>query len=236
MSGILCLESSTEICSVALADKGKLLALKEDRSGMNHSRLLTVFIDEILSEQNLSVSALDAVAVSGGPGSYTGLRIGVSAAKGLCFGAGLPLIAISPLEAMAHEVRINSHQYGIELNESDLLVPMIDARRMEVYCMVSDVNGKPVQEVQALVIDEEALKQWPQQRLLYFGNGAEKCQPVLRGENYHYVDGVVASAKHMTALAEKKFLAADFVDVAYYEPFYLKNFIATIPRKNVLGR
>lgn len=232
MALILCIETSTEVCSVALVRDGVVEVIKEDTSGMNHSRLLTVFIDEIFDGEKYKVSDLDAVAVSEGPGSYTGLRIGVSAAKGLCYGAGIPMIAVSPLLCMAHAVAANAQQYGLE--NDDVLLPMIDARRMEVYTRKVNAAGNPEGNTEALVVDETAFLD-VQQRLVYFGNGAAKCQDVFRDRNALFIDGITTSANNMAKPALAKFNQEEFVDVAYFEPFYLKNFIATTPKKNILG-
>lgn len=235
MAKILCLETSTEVCSVVIAENGKVSDVREDQSGLNHSRLLTVFIDELLKSNNLSVSDFDAVAVSEGPGSYTGLRIGVSVAKGLCFGATIPLIAISPLKAMAASVIAKCSDLGLQLTETDCLVPMIDARRMEVYRAIYSFLLKELSKVDAVVIDEntfaEALNN---HRLIFFGNGAEKCKPVIEHANAYFVEGIITSAANMATLANEKFIAGQFVDLAYFEPFYLKDFVATIAKNSVL--
>ncbi|MBN2262868.1 MAG: tRNA (adenosine(37)-N6)-threonylcarbamoyltransferase complex dimerization subunit type 1 TsaB [Prolixibacteraceae bacterium] len=235
MSKILCIETSTEVCSVAIADNGKITDLREDQSGMNHSRLLTVFIDELLKANTLSMSNFDAVAVSRGPGSYTGLRIGVSAAKGLCYGAGIPLIAICPLKAMAATVLANTNKLDIKPNETAWLVPMIDARRMEVYLSIYSVNMENISDVEAVIVDEKTFADALSERyLFFFGNGAEKCKAVIQSENAIFVENIIASASNMATLAEECFQKKEFADVAYFEPFYLKDFIATIPRKNLL--
>jgi tRNA threonylcarbamoyladenosine biosynthesis protein TsaB len=236
MSKILCIESSTEVCSVAIAENGRVLALREDKSGLNHSKLLTVFIDELMRENKLCASDFTAVAVSRGPGSYTGLRIGVSAAKGFCYGAGIPLIAICSLQAMAHHVIANSAHYGFDLSDNDVFVPMIDARRMEVYAASYNANSETLSDVDALIIDEHSFsEELKNERLFFFGNGAEKCKGVIEHSNAIFIDGIYTSAAHMAALAHQKLDAEDFVDTAYFEPFYLKNFIATKPKNSVLG-
>lgn len=233
MAKILCIESSTGVCSVALAENGNLLDLKEDQSGLNHSKLLTAFVQDILKENNLQVRDLAAVAVSEGPGSYTGLRIGVSAAKGICYAAGIPLIAISPLKAMAHQVAQDLAQ---ENREPSLLVPMIDARRMEVYRNIYDLQLNELEKTDAVVIEPGTFDKYlSKQSVFFFGNGADKCKEVLQHPNAHFLANVITSAKNMLSLATGKLEKHDFVDVAYFEPFYLKNFIATKPRKNVLG-
>lgn len=234
MAKILCIETSTEVCSVALSENGVVASIKEDAAGMNHSKMLTVFIDELLKENKLSVSSFDAIAVSEGPGSYTGLRIGVSAAKGLCFGAGIPLIAVSPLQAMTYPVRQKLNE---NLNGDDLLVPMIDARRMEVYCATFTANGKQQSDTSAQIIDEQSFAdELNRKKIFFFGNGSAKCAEVIKHPNAVFVENIITSAGNMTAPAEEKFIKGDFVDVAYFEPFYLKNFIATKPKKNILNQ
>jgi tRNA threonylcarbamoyladenosine biosynthesis protein TsaB len=237
MAKILCIETSTEVCSVAISENGNVTDLREDLLGQNHSKLLTRFIDELLTSNQLKASDFDAVAVSEGPGSYTGLRIGVSAAKGICYGAGIPLIAISPLEAMASEVVVHSEKYGIAINSSDLVIPMIDARRMEVYMALYDHNLNEIGKVEAKVIEYDSFNDIASDsRIIVLGNGSAKCKQVLADERFVFVDGVVASSKNMAVIANHKFEKEDFVDVAYFEPFYLKDFIATTPKNSVLER
>jgi tRNA threonylcarbamoyladenosine biosynthesis protein TsaB len=236
MATILCLETSTEVCSVSIVNNGKVVDCREDLTGQNHSKLLTVFVDDILKANHLSAANFDAVAVSEGPGSYTGLRIGVSAAKGICFGAGIPLIGISPLEAMASEVIENADNYKVDIQPSDFLIPMIDARRLEVYTAVYSSAGKEINPVIAKIIDENSFGDLlPDARLLIFGNGAAKCKPILQSPQFNYVEGVFASSRNMAKLAHHKFIAGNFVDVAYFEPFYLKEFMATVPKNSVLN-
>lgn len=234
MARILCIETSTGVCSVAIAENGKVIDAKEDATGMNHSKLLTVFIDELLKENQLDASSFDALAVSGGPGSYTGLRIGVSAAKGFCFGAEIPLIAVCPLASMVRGVLANP---ASEIEAGSFLIPMIDARRMEVYCAKFNAQGEQTSDVSAEVIDGKSFSDMlSKHKIYYFGDGAEKCSSVLKGENAVFVDGITTTAQNMAQIAEEKFVAKDFVDVAYYEPFYLKRFIATKPKNNVLNQ
>lgn len=234
MASILCIETSTEVCSVALAVDGITTSILEDKSGKNHALLLTRFINDLLSEKNLDMGRLDAVAVSGGPGSYTGLRIGISTAKGLCYAAGVPLIAIPSLEILAHHVIKNPSDYGIEKNDSFLYCPMIDARRMEVYAAVYDSRLTKLRNVQADIIDHMSFSALlKNQRMLFFGNGADKCKMTIQHPNSHFLEKVTTSAGYMSGLAETAFNSGNFVDVAYYEPFYLKDFVATIPVKNI---
>jgi len=233
---ILCLETSTEVCSAAIVDDGIVTDFREDISGQNHSKLLTVFIAQLLESNHLKVSDLNAVAVSEGPGSYTGLRIGVSVAKGFCYAACIPLIAISPLEAMASHVIENTSDYQLEIQPRDLFIPMIDARRMEVFTAIYDKNLQTVQKVNALVVESTSFTAYAENsRLFLFGNGSAKCTDSLTDQNIHFIDGVLASSLNMATLANKKFQNNEFVDVAYFEPFYLKDFIATIPKNSVLN-
>jgi len=228
---ILCLETSTEVCSVSIVDNGKVVDFREDITGQNHSRLLTVFVDELLKANHLVATDFDAVAVSEGPGSYTGLRIGVSAAKGICYGAEIPLIGLSPLETMASEVIHNAEKYGLQVQSNDLFIPMIDARRMEVYTAVYNAQGKEVSQVEAKIIEGNSFDELISgSRLIVFGNGADKCKQVLQSPKIYFVDGVFTSSRNMATLSQTKFSSNDFVDVAYFEPFYLKEFIATVPK------
>lgn len=234
MALILNIETSTDVCSVALARDGAVIHSRENLTGQNHAMLVTVYINEVLEESNLTMEQIDAVAVSGGPGSYTGLRIGVSVAKGICYASNLPLIAISSLEAMAHFVINNKENLHIPENNNLLLCPMIDARRMEVYTAFYNVNVVQIRKIQADIIDHESyLSYLNDHPVLFFGNGALKCRDAITHPNAVFVQGITTSAKSMAPLAEKEFKLKKFVDVAYYEPFYLKDFVATIPVKNI---
>ncbi len=234
MASILCLETSTEVCSVALSVGGRAVTVREDTSGKNHALLLARFIEEVMKETNLPFSGLDAIAVSGGPGSYTGLRIGVSTAKGLCYASSLPMIAISSLEAMAYHVINKPYIFGIEKKESVLYCPMIDARRMEVYASVYNHAMEKIRRIQADVIDQGSFASFLEiHKILFFGNGADKCKTTLQHPNALFIDHITTSACYLAELAETAFNAGNFVDVAYYEPYYLKDFVATIPTKNI---
>ena len=224
---ILHIETSTNICSVALSNRGKLLFEVFDDQGMNHARLLSPFVDKALTEMRKQNLTLDAVAVSGGPGSYTGLRIGVSTAKGLCYGYNIPLIAVPTLEVLA-----TAGLSVITPEDNALLYPMIDARRMEVYTAEYSPSLRLNGEVTAEIITEDSFAEQLNEHICYFvGNGAEKCKSVLTHSNARFPDNIVLHAKHMITAAEKRFNHQEFVDVAYYEPFYLKEFVATIPKK-----
>jgi len=234
MALILNIETSTDVCSVALARDGAVIHSRENLTGQNHAMLVTVYINEVLEESKLTMEQINAVAVSGGPGSYTGLRIGVSVAKGICYASNLPLIAISSLEAMANFVINNKNNLLIPENNNLLLCPMIDARRMEVYTAFYDVNVVQIRKIQADIIDHESyLSYLNDHTILFFGNGALKCRDAITHPNAVFVKGITTSAKSMAPLAEQEFNLKKFVDVAYYEPFYLKDFVATIPVKNI---
>lgn len=234
MALILNIESSTEVCSVALARDGGVIQWRENLTGQNHARLVTMLINEVLESASVSVSLLDAVAVSGGPGSYTGLRIGVSVAKGICYAANLPLIAITSLEAMAWHIIHHSDEYKIPESERVLFCPMIDARRMEVYTAFYDRKGTMIRPIQADVIDHQSYHAFlDDNKVIFFGNGAAKCRATITHPNALFLDQIITSARNMSPLGERDFLLKKFVDVAYYEPFYLKDFIATIPVKNI---
>lgn len=227
VSLILCIESTTKNCSAGVARDGVLIALREDSSEKyTHAEKLNVFIDEAMREADAKFADLDAVAVSKGPGSYTGLRIGVSAAKGIAYAAGIPIIAVCPLRAMAAQV-------GVEEAESTLLIPMIDARRMEVFCAGFNGCGAPIFDTRAEILSEESFREARSfKRILYFGDGAEKCEPLLgERKGFEFLPDVHASVKGMAALAADAFAAKAFEDTAYFEPFYLKDFVAGKPKK-----
>lgn len=232
MSFILNLESSTAICSVALSHHGRVADLIEDGEGMNHARLMSVFVQEIMRRNKLGFDTLSAVAVSKGPGSYTGLRIGVSLAKGLCYANHIPLIAVSPLQAMSAHVVAERNRLGLPDSEDLLFCPMIDARRMEVYLALFDRHLHEVEGVKAKVIDEHSFRGILDQRpVAFFGNGSAKLEPVITHPNALFIPAIKTSAQFMCSLSDKAFENKQFVDVAYFEPFYLKDFVAGIPKK-----
>ncbi|MDE6483640.1 MAG: tRNA (adenosine(37)-N6)-threonylcarbamoyltransferase complex dimerization subunit type 1 TsaB [Rikenellaceae bacterium] len=237
MSLILCIETGTNICSAALSHDGALLSLRESEEGRDHAQRLASFIDELLRENDIDADELDAVAVGMGPGSYTGLRIGTSVAKGICYGAGKPLIGVSSLKSLAM-VAVEDYNAGIiECGpiEEMLLCPMIDARRMEVYSAVYDSAGDELLPVDARIIDEDSLSDFmPDRQMLLFGGGASKCRDVMRRPGLVYAS-VAPSARGMAALADSKFKNGEFENVAYFEPFYLKEFVAGISKKGLLG-
>ena len=228
MSCILHIETSTSVCSVAVSEDGKVIFDKADRTGNNHAEALGSFVDEAMSFADSHAIPLDAVAVSGGPGSYTGLRIGVSMAKGVCYALDIPLISVSTLELMCVPVLL---RYD-DMEENALLCPMIDARRMEVYASLYDRALKPVRDIQADVVDSDTYRKWLDERPVYFfGNGAAKCIEIINHPNAHLIDGIEPLAKWMMPLAEKKMHNNIHEDVAYYVPFYLKDFVAKTPKK-----
>ncbi|MCF8370856.1 MAG: tRNA (adenosine(37)-N6)-threonylcarbamoyltransferase complex dimerization subunit type 1 TsaB [Bacteroidales bacterium] len=235
MALILNIETSTPICSVCLATDGQVIALRETDEDKSHATRLTVYIDEILKEQNITINDLDAIAVSQGPGSYTGLRIGVSTAKGLCYGASKPLIAISTLQALAWQVSSGKIE-NVDLADDPWFCPMIDARRMEVFTALYDKENQLQKEISADIIDEQSFQEIIDQRPVYFfGNGAIKCQEMIQHKNARFIENVEASSASMASLSELAYANNQFVDVAYFEPFYLKDFIATVSKKNILG-
>lgn len=235
MALILSLESSTEVCSVALSREGQLIDYEENHKGLNHSELLTSFVETIMHRNRIKASDVDAFAVSKGPGSYTGLRIGVSAAKGLCYASGKPLIAISSLDALAWYLLEHPGDYNLSINPETLLCPMIDARRNEVYCTLFDSKGNCIEPVSAKIIEEDTFKQYVSTyKVILLGNGAAKCRKILKDKNVKFTGPEKSSARFMAGLAEKKFVNKEFEDIAYFEPFYLKDFIATIPKNKVL--
>lgn len=234
MSLILCIETGTDVCSVGIARDGELLSLRESDQGRDHAKNLAVFVDELLRETNIASEELDAIAVGMGPGSYTGLRIGVSFAKGMCYGLNIPLLAVGSLDALA-QVAIEDHEAGI-INvdgwDDAVLCPMVDARRMEVYAQVFDSKCNPLSQVSAEVITDESFVQWRKGgKMIIFGNGAAKCQEVLADTTYI---NVVPSARGMAKLAHKQYDEGKFEDIAYFEPFYLKDFVVIPSKKKLL--
>jgi len=222
LSIILNIETATKNCSVSIAKEGEILAIKELNNGnYSHAEVLHPFIVAVLKEANVEAHQINAVAVSKGPGSYTGLRIGVSAAKGLCFAFDKPLISIETLSSLAHTISV----------EDGCIIPMIDARRMEVYAAVYDKNYQQIRTIQADIVDETTYLPYLEQGKVYFlGDGAQKCKEIIHHKNAVFIADKHPSAKEMAQLSFKKLKEKDFEDVAYFEPFYLKNFIA-VPQK-----
>ena len=234
MSLILCIETGTDICSVGIARDGELVSLRESDEGRDHAKKVGVFVDELLRETGISPDELDAVAVGMGPGSYTGLRIGVSFAKGLCYGLGIPLVAVGSLDAMA-AVAIEDNDAGIldvDNWENAVLCPMVDARRMEVYTRLFDAKGNALSDVTAEVVTEQTFADVRRERqLVMFGNGAAKCREVLHDATYI---NITPSARGLARLAEQRLSAGQTEDIAYFEPFYLKDFIVIPSKKKLL--
>ena len=218
MTYILNIETATKNCSVSLAKDGQTVLCKEiAEQGYSHAEKLHVFIEEIIKESGITVKDLKAIAISKGPGSYTGLRIGVSTAKGLCYALEIPLIAIDTLQVLAQKVT----------QKNGLIVPMIDARRMEVYSAVFDSNQKKILEVQAEVLTENSYAD-STETLYFVGDCQEKCQSVLTKDNFVFLPEIVfPSANEMISISFEKFNNNEFEDVAYFEPFYLKDFMLT---------
>lgn len=230
----MCIETGTDICSVGLVQDGELISLRESDSGRDHAKKVATFVDEILKLNNIQPEEIDAVAVGEGPGSYTGLRIGVSFAKGLCYGTGKPLIAVSSLSALT-AVAIEDYQAGIldiENWDEAILCPMIDARRMEVYTQLFDSKGAPLTAISAEVVTEQsfAAVRSSAKNFVIFGSGAAKCSETLSST---LVD-ITPSVRGMARIAECKYNSREFVDVAYFEPYYLKDFVVTTSKKNLL--
>ncbi len=227
MPCLLHIETSTKVCSVALSEDGALLFHKEDMEGPSHAVSCGVFVDEALSFAESHAIPLDGVSVSEGPGSYTGLRIGASMAKGVCYGRQVPLIALPTPKVLCVPILL----YHEDIPENALLVPMIDARRMEVYAAVYDRALREVRPIQADVVEAETYLPWLEHGpVCFFGDGASKCREVIGHPNAIFIDDIFPLAKYMLPLAEQALARQDFQDVAYFEPFYLKEFIATKPK------
>jgi tRNA threonylcarbamoyladenosine biosynthesis protein TsaB len=222
MAYILNIETSTKNCSVSIANNGEVVAIKELNNGdYSHAEVLHIFIDDILKSNGILSSELDAIAVSKGPGSYTGLRIGVSAAKGLSFAHNIPLISVDTLKVLASSINVTD----------GYIAPMIDARRLEVYTSVFDCELNLVSPTEAKVIDSDSYQEYLEsQKVSFLGDGSEKCKSILTHKNAHFIDNHHPSAKEMAILSYDKFKKEEFEDVAYFEPFYLKDFIV-IPEK-----
>ncbi|GAF04420.1 tRNA (adenosine(37)-N6)-threonylcarbamoyltransferase complex dimerization subunit type 1 TsaB [Saccharicrinis fermentans] len=235
MAIILSLETSTKVCSVCLSNNSTILAKKELFEANSHATHLTVFIQDLFkSLPDLSIQDIDAVAVSSGPGSYTGLRIGVSVAKGICYALNKPLIAITSLECLAQAV-INHPDLADKTKPDTLYCPMIDARRMEVYTALFDTKLKLVEKINAKIIDETSYQAiLHHHHIVFLGDGAEKCKETIVHPNALFLDAQAPLASNMVLLAHRKFEESDFEDTAYFEPFYLKDFVATTPKKKVL--
>jgi len=223
MALILCLETATHVCSVCLARDGEMLTVRETSEPNSHSQVIGLFVQEVFDESGVKAADVDAVAVSSGPGSYTGLRIGVSMAKGLCYSAKKPLIAIPTLTALAQ------NKEGVE--PGSMIIPMLDARRMEVYAAVFDQEGRELKKVEPVILDENSFARYLNAgRVVFRGDGAGKASGVIRHPGAVFQTGVLPSSKNMIPLAFKAFKENDFVDTAYFEPFYLKEFQAKVSK------
>ena len=234
MALILCIETGTDICSVGIARDVELTSLRESDQGRDHAKHLGLFVDELLRETGIAPDELDAVAVGMGPGSYTGLRIGVSFAKGLCYGLQIPLVAVGSLDSLVQVAREDYEAGIIDVEQWDdaVLCPMVDARRMEVYTQMFDAKGQSLNEVKAEIIAEDSFAEWRSGRpFVIFGNGAAKCQEVLSDAIFV---NVTPSARGLAALAHQRFEAGQTEDIAYFEPFYLKDFIVIPSKKKLL--
>ena len=234
---ILHIETATDICSVAVSSGERLLSLVESGQERSHATLLNSFIKQSVAEAGKAFKDLDAISVSKGPGSYTGLRIGVSTAKGLAYALEIPLLASGTLENMAGDILLNTEAAGLKALHGDhlLLCPMLDARRMEVYTGFYTTETMVYREVSADIIDENSYsKILESYHVCFFGNGSEKCKGVLNHPNAHFIDGVNPTSRSLIAPILKKYNRKQFEDLAYFEPFYLKDFIATVPKKKVL--
>lgn len=230
MSCILHIETSTNICSVALSQDGECIFNKENKEGPSHATILAPYVEEALSFADSHAIPLDAVAISQGPGSYTGLRIGTSTAKGICYGRNIPLIALPTLQVMCVPILL----YHDEIPEDALLCPMIDARRMEVYAAIYNRGLNVIRETQADIVEKESYQELLEQHPIYFfGNGADKCKNIINHPNAHFLNGIHPLAKYMFPLAEQAIAKANFADVAYFEPYYLKEFVASTPKKQI---
>nr|WP_199081453.1 tRNA (adenosine(37)-N6)-threonylcarbamoyltransferase complex dimerization subunit type 1 TsaB [Pedobacter sp. ASV19] len=228
MAKILQIETATQTCSVALSVDGETIALKEETAQNIHAGSLTLFIEEVMKQASVEYSELDAIAVSKGPGSYTGLRIGVSTAKGLCFALDKPLIALDTLKVMANGFT--------EANPEDkgLVCAMIDARRMEVYTAIFDHSLNTISQTEAKIIDGTSFaEELLQHKMTFIGDGALKCKDILKNDHALFLDRNFNSAAHLSKLAEQAYQDGDFEDVAYFEPHYLKDFVLTQPKKKV---
>ncbi|HET6243190.1 MAG: tRNA (adenosine(37)-N6)-threonylcarbamoyltransferase complex dimerization subunit type 1 TsaB [Bacteroidetes bacterium] len=229
MALILNLESATQVCSVSISNNGEVVAIKEHHGEYAHAEKLTVFVSDVLKQAGLTMDRLHAISVSMGPGSYTGLRIGVSAAKGFCYALDIPLIAVSTLQQMALSAALKLKNTSPDV----LFCPMIDARRMEVYCAVFNKENVLIQEIEAKIIQDDSFNDLlARNKIYFFGDGSQKCKDLLGANpNAFFLNEVYPSSATMAPLAENSFNKRMFVDTAYFEPYYLKDFVSTVPKK-----
>ena len=234
MGLILSLETSTTFCSAALHDDGKLVASKELLTPQSASSQLAPIIDQLFKASKVSSREIKAVAVASGPGSYTGLRIGVATAKGICYALQIPLIAVNTLELMAYQI-VNSSSSPSPLERGlggeVLLCPMLDARRMEVYCLLADLDLRIIEPTLAKIIDEESFRVWLETKtILFFGNGADKCQEIIKSPNATFMKGITPSASQLGEMAFQKLMDNKFENLSSFEPYYLKEFMVKKPK------
>jgi len=237
MSCFLCIDTATAVCSVVLTQNDKVLSIKESTEEKAHASNLGIFVEQVLNEAAISVNQLDAVAVSKGPGSYTGLRIGVSTAKGLCYGADIPLISVETLQIMSHgmcreALKTFTNNFSAD---SALFCPMIDARRMEVYTALFDFTNQKINETTAMIVKEDSFDSILQNaQVVFAGNGADKCRAMLTHKNALFLDNYIHSALYMINIVQQAYHKSKFENLAYFEPYYLKDFIVTTPKRKVL--
>lgn len=226
MANILNIDTSTDVCSVALTSEGTVIEHREDYEGQNHAKVLSSFINDMFTYATPRGIKLDAISVSMGPGSYTGLRIGLSEAKGLCFGLDIPLIGISTLELLTVTVMFRDFW-----DDDILFAPMIDARRQEVYTGVYDLALNKIMQPQPLILDQNSFQEFSDKKIIFFGNGSDKAKDIIQLPNAQFIKGIKPEAVNMLALSERAFRNNDFIDIAYSTPEYLKEFQSTIPKK-----
>lgn len=235
MALILHIETATDVCSVAIANESGLIDLCETAEGRSHASILTVFVEELLQKNKIRVSDLHAIAVSMGPGSYTGLRIGVSVAKGLCYGADIPMIALPTLQCMVFGFFRQHKEKTFATSDDTWYCPMVDARRLEVYTAFFNNQGMFTSEISAQIINEHSFEEILSKHMVYFfGNGSDKCSSIITHPNARFIAGLNPSAQDMVALSQELYLKQEFKDIAYFEPFYLKDFVATTPKNKVI--
>jgi tRNA threonylcarbamoyladenosine biosynthesis protein TsaB len=234
MALILHIETATPVCSTAISRNGELLDIRETNDPRSHASRLTPFIEDLMTSNNISYTSLDAVSISMGPGSYTGLRIGVSTAKGIAFGVEIPVIGVSTLQALANKF-VKENQNLLSKISNPVFCPMLDARRMEVYSAFYSLKLELKREVMADIIDTNSyLEYLDAGPVFFFGDGSQKCKEIIKHPNARFIPDIEPSSKHMISLAETAWAEKEFLDTAYFEPFYLKDFIATIPKNKII--
>ena len=234
MSCFLCIDTATAVCSVVLIQNDKVLSIKESIEEKAHASYLGIFIEQVLKEAAISVNQIDAIAVSKGPGSYTGLRIGVSTAKGLCYGADLPLISVETLQIMSNGMcREALKNFGTDFSaDSAIYCPMIDPRRMEVYTALFDFNNQRINETSAMIVRENSFDSvLLKAQVVFAGNGADKCRPLLKHKNALFLNNFKHSALYMKEIVQQAYRGGNFENLAYFEPYYLKDFVVTTPKR-----